>query len=138
MAITLNKFNGPDLMSAVHPPRPRCTGPSPLLRARSGHPRHDAERRNPRESTLPEAASESYCRRVRAHCLTFYNLGTDASLAQSNTILVAAGTGMSSRKNAPYTLWVFFFMAIGNFLSPSDSKPLSWSTRASSPARARS
>ena len=54
-------------------------------------------------------------------------------------ILVGAlGVGISSRKKAPYALCVFFFIVIGNFLSPSASNPLSLSTRASSPASARS
>lgn len=48
------------------------------------------------------------------------------------------GVSMSLRKNAPYALCVFFLIVIGNFFNPSASNPLSLSTRASSPARARS
>ncbi len=46
---------------------------------------------------------------------------------------------MSSLKNAPYALCVFFLIVMGNFfVSSSQWKPDSRRTRASSPARARS
>lgn len=69
-----------------------------------------------------------------------HSMSTDNTVnnKNQNTILVGfAGSAMSSRKNAPYALCVFFLIVIGNFsLRSSDSKPLSRRTRASSPARA--
>ena len=94
----LNKFKMTLAREGRRHPRPRCTR-SPISckhtvwPARTMTP-NDAIHEKHKAGCAPPSHVATV---VRALCLTFYNLGADASLAQSNTILVAAGTGMSSR-----------------------------------------
>ena len=92
-------------------------------------------------SPPPRAHTIRIVKSRRQSTSTVYNKQyTSVGADCQNVIFVGPlEAGISSRKKAPYALCVFFFIVIGNFsFNPSASNPLSLSTRASSPASARS